>query len=212
MAFMRSEGRNRLPTYLLGLAVVAAALAIKTAAADAIQSNAAGARDHRHVRMHLAQYARHSGRVHDHTHAENFSSPAAEPVEVRTVAQSAEAQPTIIVLSAEPGAVVTWTETEPTRVELVNPKSSEAEPAARAHSGWLIQIGAFEGEDEARQHLREARLKTRTALAKADPYTERVQISDKTLYRARFAGFGKETAEAACKQLKRSHFECMALR
>jgi hypothetical protein len=32
------------------------------------------------------------------------------------------------------------------------------------------------------------------------------------LYQARFAGFDKEKAEIACKQLKRDHFECMALK
>jgi D-alanyl-D-alanine carboxypeptidase len=39
-----------------------------------------------------------------------------------------------------------------------------------------------------------------------------VQKGDKALYRARFAGFDKETAEVACRQLKRSHFECVALK
>ena len=52
----------------------------------------------------------------------------------------------------------------------------------------------------------------RNALAAADPFTERVQKGDKALYRARFAGFDKATAEAACKQLKRSDFECMAVK
>ena len=28
----------------------------------------------------------------------------------------------------------------------------------------------------------------------------------------RFAGFDKESAEIACKELKRGHFECMALK
>ena len=32
------------------------------------------------------------------------------------------------------------------------------------------------------------------------------------LYRARFAGFDKEAAEIACKQLKRGHFECITLK
>ena len=41
---------------------------------------------------------------------------------------------------------------------------------------------------------------------------ERVQIGHKTVYRARFAGFDKAGAESACKQLKRSAFECIALR
>jgi len=103
----------------------------------------------------------------------------------------------------------------PTKVEII-PKSVAAaslpSAPAHAHSGWLIQIGAFDGEDEAKQHLSAAQFKVRSALAAADPFTERVQKGDKALYRARFAGFDKTTAEAACKQLKRSDFECMALK
>ena len=76
----------------------------------------------------------------------------------------------------------------------------------------MIQIGAFEDEDEARQHLSDAQLKVHAALAAADPFTERVQKGDKSLYRARFAGFDKATAETACRQLKRSDFQCMALK
>jgi len=82
----------------------------------------------------------------------------------------------------------------------------------RVHSGWVIQIGAFGGEDEARQHLTQAQIKLRKMLAAADPFTERVQKGDTTFYRARFAGFDKATAAAACRQLKRSDFACMALK
>jgi D-alanyl-D-alanine carboxypeptidase len=85
-------------------------------------------------------------------------------------------------------------------------------PPSHAHSGWVIQIGAFDGEQEARQHLSDARIKAHGALATADPFTERVQKGDKTLYRARFAGFDKATAEAACRELKRSDFACMTLK
>ena len=35
---------------------------------------------------------------------------------------------------------------------------------------------------------------------------------DKTLYRARFAGFDKEQAEAACKHLKRNDIDCMTVK
>ena len=80
------------------------------------------------------------------------------------------------------------------------------------HDGWLIQIGAFDREDEARQHLSMARLKASDALAAAYPLTERVQKGDKVLYRARFTGFNKETAEAACQQLRRSDMDCIALK
>ena len=86
-----------------------------------------------------------------------------------------------------------------------------AEPI-HAHSGWMIQIGAFDDEDEAKQHLSDAQVKARVALAAKDPFTEKVQKGDKALYRARFAGFDKTTAEAACRTLKRSDFACMALK
>ena len=142
------------------------------------------------------------------------SLPAAAPAAVPTAAQLPEAQ-SIIVVSAEPDAVFTSTNPAPTKAEPAKPEPAAAAPAAQqAHApgGWLIQIGAFDGEDEARQHLGEAQLKASTVLAAADPFTERVQKGDKALYRARFAGLDKQTAEIACKQLKRSHFECVALR
>jgi D-alanyl-D-alanine carboxypeptidase len=102
----------------------------------------------------------------------------------------------------------------PTKVEVIKHETAVAIPAASVHArgGWLIQIGAFDGENEAKEHLSAAQTKLHAALAAADPFTERVQKGDKALYRARFAGFDKATAEAACKQLKRSDFECMALK
>jgi cell division septation protein DedD len=130
-------------------------------------------------------------------------------------AQPSEAQSTTIVASAEPGAAVISAKpalsgAEPTKPEPAAIKPNT--PHAHVHGEWLIQIGAFDDEAEARQHLSEAQLKVSTAFAAADPFTERVQTGDKVLYRARFAGFDKETAEIACKQLKRGHFECMALK
>jgi len=85
-------------------------------------------------------------------------------------------------------------------------------PASHVHSGWVIQIGAYGAEDEARQHLTEAKLKLHQTLASADPFTERVQKGDTTFYRARFAGFDKATAEAACRQLKRNDFACITVK
>jgi len=81
-----------------------------------------------------------------------------------------------------------------------------------ARGGWLIQIGAFDDENDAKQHLSAAQLKVHAALAAKDPFTERIQKGDKALYRARFAGFDKATADAACRALKRSDFQCMALK
>jgi D-alanyl-D-alanine carboxypeptidase len=112
---------------------------------------------------------------------------------------------------------------EPEQAEITTPDVAVGEPVkaepviasaapVHAHGGWLIQIGAFDDEDQAKQHLSAAQIKLSAALKAADPFTERIQKGDKALYRARFAGFDRSTAEAACKQLKRSDFECMALK
>ena len=149
-------------------------------------------------------------------------------------AQAPEAAHTILVASEEPGAIATAARSEPAAAEPAKADPAKAEaakaetaktapakvavntepelPPAHAHVGWIIQIGAFEAEDEARQHLSAAQTKVHTTLAAADPFTERVQKGDKALYRARFAGFDRQTAEAACKQLKRSDIDCMAVK
>jgi len=131
----------------------------------------------------------------------------------------ASAEPSLPVVAAPravaaPAVVAAPAKAVVARAEPPRPEPVTAQPPTRSHArgGWLIQIGAFDGEDEARQHLSEAQTKLHSALAAADPFTERVQKGEKSLYRARFAGFDKDTAEATCKQLKRSDFECMAVK
>ncbi len=145
---------------------------------------------------------------------------SAEPVQaippVQTAPVQAPAQ-TEAALLAPAKAVAPKMEpiVAPTRVEVIKPEATATIPSSPVHArsgGWLIQIGAFDAETEAKQHLSAAQSQLHAALAAADPFTERVQKGDKTLYRARFAGFDKATAEAACKQLKHNDFQCMALK
>jgi D-alanyl-D-alanine carboxypeptidase len=138
-----------------------------------------------------------------------YSPVAPEPVQTEAVSELDPVDPT-----AQPERA----EAEPARPVASKPQFGKAElakaesPQFRARGGWLIQIGAFDGQDEAKQHLSDAQSKVHDKLAAADPFTERVQKGDKAFYRARFAGFDKVTAEAACKQLKRNDFECMTVR
>ena len=81
-----------------------------------------------------------------------------------------------------------------------------------SHSGWIIQVGALESENEARQRLDAAKNQARGLLGKADPFTETVGKGDKKLFRARFAGLDRDQAEAACKTLKRSDISCITIR
>jgi D-alanyl-D-alanine carboxypeptidase len=130
----------------------------------------------------------------------------------------ASADPTTPVPVVNPPAPKTEAKAEPVLtaqpIKSVPAKVANAAPegAPHAHGGWVVQIGAFDSEDEARQHLSDAKQKVHSTLAAAEPFTERVQKSDKTLYRARFAGFDKDSAQAACKQLKHSDFACMTLK
>ena len=93
-------------------------------------------------------------------------------------------------------------------------KAEEA-PAPAGHTtrgGWAIQVGAYEDEGEAKQHLSSAKSKVAQALQKAEAYIERTVKGAKTYYRARFAGFDRDQAESACKRLKREEVACMALK
>lgn len=94
------------------------------------------------------------------------------------------------------------------------PSKPAAAPAreTRPRSGWIIQVGAFPDEDEARQKIANAKSKAARLLSDADSFTEPVTKGDKTLYRARFAGFKQHQAEAACRYLKQNDFACMAIR
>jgi D-alanyl-D-alanine carboxypeptidase len=83
---------------------------------------------------------------------------------------------------------------------------------AKPHGGWMIQVGAFDDEKEAKHRLTAAQDHAKSQLGQADPFTEKVSKGSKSLYRARFAGLDKDSAEAACKHLKRSDIPCMMLR
>jgi len=131
--------------------------------------------------------------------------PPARMLAERVPAKLAEAAP----IQMQPAQI----EPAPAEVRTIMPSTTAySAPATHAHGGWLIQIGAFDDEDQAKQHLSAAQIKVHAPLAAKDPFTERVQKGDKALYRARFAGFDKSTAEAACRALKRSDFECMTLK
>jgi D-alanyl-D-alanine carboxypeptidase len=85
-------------------------------------------------------------------------------------------------------------------------------PEKSLRGGWMIQVGAFGAEREARHRLDAAKNRAKRLLGDADPFTEPVTKGEKTIYRARFAGLDKHQAEAACRTLKRNEIACMALK
>lgn len=96
------------------------------------------------------------------------------------------------------------------------PKLASADPTTKPlanHSGWIVQVGALESENEAQQRIDAARSSARGLLSKADPFTEPVVAKDnRKLYRARFAGLERNQAEAVCRTLKRADISCITVR
>ena len=92
------------------------------------------------------------------------------------------------------------------------PKSETAARSTKVRTGWIVQVGAFASESEAKQHLDEAQSKAKKQLGRADPFTEPVTKDDKTYFRARFSGLERDQAEAACRQLKRSDIACITVK
>ncbi|MDF0581897.1 serine hydrolase [Bradyrhizobium yuanmingense] len=93
------------------------------------------------------------------------------------------------------------------------PIQMSATKPAVIHSGWIVQVGALESENEAQQRIDAARNSARGLLSKADPFTEPVVAKDnRKLYRARFAGLERDQAEAVCRTLKRAEISCITVR
>ncbi|MGA9825081.1 MAG: SPOR domain-containing protein, partial [Methylocystis sp.] len=79
-----------------------------------------------------------------------------------------------------------------------------------AHTGWMIQLGATDDAGKATELLTRARSAGHAVPPGAKAFTEKVKKGNETLYRARFAGLEEQSAESACKTLKRSGFSCFA--
>ena len=94
------------------------------------------------------------------------------------------------------------------------PAITRPAPAASASAGaFLIQVGAFQSEGDAQRRLADIRARAGTALGDCTPVTHEVRQGDKTLYRARYAGYATQApAAAACSALKRLSIDCLVLK
>lgn len=108
---------------------------------------------------------------------------------------------------------------QPVRTASVAPVAlpAPAAPAAKPETtsrkpGWMIQIGAFGAEKEAKTKLGEAQTKAKTVLGRAEPFVERAARGSSSIYRARFAGLDEKGAKDACRLLQRNDFDCMTIK
>ena len=150
-----------------------------------------------------------------------------EKIKLRAVART----PAAAVASATPSSLRWVTGAQPARkgesrdssketakaghsqVAKAQPKKDDDEEttATVARTGWIIQIGATDDIAKAKELLSRAKGHSR-AVAKAQPFTEKVKKGSETLWRARFAGLQENAAESACRELKRSGMACFAMK
>jgi D-alanyl-D-alanine carboxypeptidase len=97
---------------------------------------------------------------------------------------------------------------------VASPARTAAAPAAKPQprSGWMIQVGAYPGEQAAKERLSTVQSKASKMLTGAEAFTETIEKGGATYYRARFAGLDKDKAEAACKYLKKNDVECVTIK
>jgi D-alanyl-D-alanine carboxypeptidase len=134
----------------------------------------------------------------------------AEPARTAVAAPAGDALP-----PPPPGARPGVLGTLPASVAMATPPAEPAAPQAakpRPRGGWIIQVGAYPDEDEAKRKLGMVKIKALKLLSDADPFTEPTVKDGTTYYRARFAGLNKDQAEAVCSYLKRNDVECVAIK
>ena len=141
----------------------------------------------------------------------------ANPATVTTVTTVKAAAPPQPAKPAQPTQIARVGTAQPVQVASASantplPAAAAQEAAKPPRGGWMIQVGAFDTEHEAKERLSAAQTNAKAQLGEASPFTEPVAKGDKTFYRARFAGLEKIQAETACKNLKRSEIPCMLLK
>jgi D-alanyl-D-alanine carboxypeptidase len=103
-------------------------------------------------------------------------------------------------------------ETKIAAVPAAAARPAERVPPPAARPGLLIQVGATDDETKANALLARAKAQGPATLASAQGFTEKVQKGETTLYRARFTGLDTDSAEAACRSLKKSGIACLTLK
>jgi D-alanyl-D-alanine carboxypeptidase len=160
--------------------------------------------------------------AHAQPHRQVIRAETAPPAAAATMLSSAASRPAVVpgnpnprpgVLGTINSSQLTTASVAPRPVQMASPGSAPvAEAAPRRRGEWSIQIGAFPTEGAAQETLQEAREASGRQLGAADPYTEKVEARGMTLVRARFAGFDRPGADAACRALKARDFDCIPVR
>jgi D-alanyl-D-alanine carboxypeptidase len=86
------------------------------------------------------------------------------------------------------------------------PRMIQSMPQAR-HDSWAVQIGSYYEQDRARAQAQAA-----TRWVAGEVAVVEVEVSNRTMYRARLVGFQKKQAHTVCQNLSRQGMDCLVVR
>jgi D-alanyl-D-alanine carboxypeptidase len=101
----------------------------------------------------------------------------------------------------------------PLRASLTSSDPLPKTPAKKVQydGAYHVQVGAYMSQDEAENRLGMVQQRAMALLDGHLPFTASFMKDDKEWYRARFAGFSKADAQAACAALKKMSLDCVVM-
>jgi D-alanyl-D-alanine carboxypeptidase len=126
-------------------------------------------------------------------------------------AASGTKKPAFALAAATPGLVPTVSEGD-----LGDPSDALAKQSRgkmpRFEGAYHVQVGAFMSQADAESRLGSVQQRASDLLDGHLPFTATFMKDNKEWFRARFAGFSKDDAQATCEALKKRSFECIIMR
>ena len=92
-----------------------------------------------------------------------------------------------------------------------NPLPKPSARKVQYDGAYHVQVGAYMSQDEAENRLGMVQQRAMALLDGHLPFTASFMKGDKEWYRARFAGFSKADAQAACAALKKMSLDCVVM-
>ena len=83
---------------------------------------------------------------------------------------------------------------------------------SKYQGAFQVQVGAFTSEAETENRLGMVQQRASDLLDGHMPFTTSFMRADEEWYRARFAGFSRKSAQAACAALKKMSLDCAVMK
>lgn len=132
----------------------------------------------------------------------NRTTPSTSPQELARQNQNGGRQTFVFNAGAQPLGATRGTSKSPTQ-KLV---AKETPPR---NAGWAIQVGSFTKVSDAKAEAKRLVSRQPNLVAANQAIVVKSGTSRNVLYRTRFVGFDRQTAEKTCASLKRAKFACV---